>query len=84
MKLQMSLNISDSKLFQKLVNELMSYYIDVYDDVKYRQQEEYVFSIFKKLIGKTNNEEKIVVILNQVTAFMIRVTYYYVTWLTKV
>jgi len=72
MKLQMSLNITDNKLFYKSMNELVTYYAEVIEDQRYKPQEAFVYSLFRKLINKTNDEEKMIILWNQLTAFMIR------------
>lgn len=72
MKLQMSLNITDNKLFYKSMNELVTYYSEVIEDARYKPQEAFVYSLFRKLINKTKDEEKMVILWNQLTAFMIR------------
>ena len=73
MKLQMSLNIVDSKLFQKSMTELTSYYSEVMEDPKTRPLEEFTYSLFKKVIAKAPTEEKLVIIWNQLTSTMTRV-----------
>lgn len=73
MKLQMSLNIADSKLFQKSMNELATYYSEVIEDPRYKPQEEFTYSLFKKVIKKAQNEEKLLIIWNQLTGSMTRV-----------
>jgi len=69
----MSLNIIDNKLFQKSMNELVSYYSEIIEEPKYKLQEAFVYSLFKNLINRIENEDKMFIFWNQLTAFMIRV-----------
>lgn len=55
------------------MNELVSYYAEVIEDPKFKLQEAFVYSLVKNLIPRIENEEKVIILWNQLTAFMIRV-----------
>jgi len=73
----MSLNVTDNKLFQKSINELVTYYSEIIEDPKYQLQESFVYSLFKSFIKRIENEDKMFILWNQLTAFMIRVNFIY-------
>lgn len=68
----MSLNIIENRLFQKTINEILFYYLEIIEE-KNQLQKDFVNSLFKKLIWNMKKDEKIIIIWNQLTAFLIKV-----------
>jgi len=68
------MGMSNSKLFQRAVNDLVTFYSEIIlDDKKFKDQEEFIYNLLNKLIKKSNNEELLLSLYNQLTGFLTKV-----------